>query len=217
MNIISPTVADLQIAPSTVACGATCTGTITLDRASFDGDVLVDLMWEPPDFIKTTTPVIVKQGSISASFPIVAPTTIPPFGVTQGLLYGTYAGTNVSAWLTIAPGAETGVLANVSVGTPIAGGLATSGSVTLERAVTTSTIVTLATAPTVRVKAGSSVVLPVAHVPPSVTISSGSTTANFAITTEPLSPSAKNLYDKYSCECVHDQKRHIDAQLETFA
>jgi hypothetical protein len=189
VNVVSPTVADLQISPSgPIACGSTCTGTITLDRASFDGDVLVDMFWEPRDFAVVSTPVVLKQGTMSTTFSIVTPVTIPPFGGTQGLLYASYAGTNVSAWLTLAPSENTGVLASVTVESPVLGGTNTSGTVHLVRAVAGPTVVTLRIAPTVRVKPGSNTVLPVAKVAPSITIPAGNTGASFTVTTEPLSP-----------------------------
>ena len=84
------------------------------------------------------------------------------------------------------PGSETGVLATLVVHGPVVGGNSTTGLVSLIKAVATSTVVSLAVSQTVRIQPGSPVILPQAHVQPSVTIPPGHTGAAFTITTDPL-------------------------------
>jgi hypothetical protein len=194
VNIVSPTVSDLQIEPKNpVALGEVCTGTVTLDRASLRGDVEVAITIQPPDFATIpNAPVPVFQGTTTQTFQITAPATIAPFGGTQGTVYASYAGTSVSALLTaVEAAASTGVLASVWVpGIPIEGGSTVTGSVTLEATVPDATIVTLSTYQTVRIPPGGFVILPKASVPPTTTVPAGQLSATFEIKTEPLPPGA---------------------------
>ena len=193
VHIVSPTVASLTLSPDSVACGSSCTGVVTLDRVSFLGNVVVDLTWQPNSFPGIIpSQVTIPPGSISSEpFTINAPSTIPSFAPVpyQGLLYASYAGTDVSAWLTVTSSAGIGVLSSLTLQpSTIVGGGISSGTVTLEKAVGSPTEVGLAAFPTVRVKPGSDIPLPHASLPSSVTVPAGETSAIFVITTKPLVP-----------------------------
>ncbi len=80
--------------------------------------------------------------------------------------------------------AEIGVLARITVHSPVVGGNTTTGSVFIKYAVSRPTNIWLGAAPA---NPGSSAPLPVAIVPPMVTIPAGATHADFDINTGPLS------------------------------
>ena len=186
LNIVTPTVSNLRFVPNPAPLGSTCKGVLTLDRAALF-PIQVELSWAGGWLTSATTTVSFNAGETVVSFPTAIPPTIDAFESTQGLLYATYAGTNVSAWLTLEPGPETGVLADLSVPKyEVSGGSTVTGTVSLQSVVSEDTVVALRVSPTVRTRPGSPVPLPEASVPPSVPIPAGTLSADFSITTKPL-------------------------------
>jgi hypothetical protein len=198
VHIVPPSVSHVAFLASpdhvlpnnTIACGASFFGQVRLDRASLAGDVLVELSWL--GFPMTVNgPLRIVQGTAEATFPLQAPPTVNPFGTPNGWLSASYLGTTVSAELILAPSAATGVLATVALEPSfVVGGESVTAVVRLENTVNTATIVTLETSPTARVHPGSTVPLPKASVPSTVTVAANTLSQSFLVTTEPLPASA---------------------------
>jgi hypothetical protein len=189
VNWLAPVPLDLlglELHPTTVALGAACTGTVTMSRGSPQDNVVVKLACQPPGFVGLPASITIPPNTNSAEFNISIPKVIRPFGVTEGLVQATFGTTTKTVTLTLEPGSETGVLATLVVHGPVVGGNSTTGLVSLVKSVTTPTVVSLAVSQTVQTKPGSPVILPQAHVEPSLTIPAGHTGAAFTITTDPL-------------------------------
>ena len=193
IHIVPPTVAQIRLTPDTLPYGGSGHAVMTLDRKSKLGDVVVNLAWQPADFgVLQSTAQVNAGNTTSDPFAIVinAPTKSYPFETHQGVLNASYAGTAVSATLTVTPSADTGVLANLTLEkTTAVGGENFLGTVFLEQAVGVDTLVGIKAYLTGRTQPGNAS-LPTVTVPSEVTIPAGHTTATFTVGTTPLAPNA---------------------------
>jgi hypothetical protein len=186
VEVVPPAVARVALSPDTVVSGSSANGTVTLNRPSMRGPVAVEVSSSAPGYARVSpTTVVIPQGSQTATFVITAPASVIPFGTAHAEITATYSGRSTSARLTVKSSVVASTLASLTLLPPtVTGGHTSRGTVTLERAVATDTLVALAA-----VEAGP---IPspitghsstVAHVPQSVLIRAGETSAFFTITT----------------------------------
>ena len=185
VQIVPPRLAGLVVTPNNVPAGSGATGTVTLARASLAGDVEIDLLSASPGFATVPPSVTIGQGQLTATFPVTTPRIEIPFSTAVAVLQATYAGSTVTARITVTPTVVAGIIASLTLQpATVTGGGTSRGTVRLERPVPTDTLVGLAA-----IDAGSGH-LPqpgpgssIASVPASITIPAGSTTGSFPIRT----------------------------------
>ncbi len=195
VGVAPPGVASLSISPASVQCGQTATGTVLLDNPSLLGPVVVNLINGAPGFATVPAQVTVLPNQHTAIFPITTPVIEVPFSPAHAVLFASYAGTSRSATLTVNPIVVAGVLHSLTLfPSTIKGGIPVHGTVTLEHAVNTDTVVGLAA-----VDSGAHIPIPgsespYAHVPASLIIPAGGTSATFQVTTSHIpSGSSKHV------------------------
>jgi len=166
-----PVPANLVLSPTTVAGGATSTGTVQLDNPALTGGQVVTLS---SSSAAATVPasVTIAAGGSSATFTV---TTTAVAATTSATINATANGKSRPATLTITAG---GVVAGVSLATialaptSVAARGTSVGTVTLSGAAPAAgAVVTLRSANTA-----------VATVPASVTVAAGATSATFTVT-----------------------------------
>jgi len=189
VEIVSPTVASLELSPTAVVCGASSTGTILLDVPSLLGDVVVELTCGAPGFATVPARVPIPQGANSATFLVTTPSILIPFASAHAEVVAMYAGTFVTATLTVESQVVAGIIDSLTLLQPVVvGGETSHGRVTLIEAVPKATVVGLTA-----VESGGLFPVPenassVVSVPSLITIPAGRTTAEFPITTKALTP-----------------------------
>ena len=168
---VALSISALAVSPSTVAGGASSTGTITLSAAALAAGATVTLASSNTAVAGVPASATVPAGATSASFTI---TTTPVTASTALSISGTFGGVSRSAVLTVTPVPAAPSLTSVTVNpTSVTGGAGSTGTVTLTAAAPSGgAIVGL-----------SSSNAPVASVPASVTVTAGAVSANFAIGT----------------------------------
>jgi hypothetical protein len=186
VEVVPPKVIGLSISPSTVTCGQSATGTVTLDHPSLNGDVVVELVCSSPGFANTQPQVIILQNHPGAMFTITTPTHQIPFPTAHAVVSARFAAGSVSATLSVNPSIAAGILRSLAIfPTSVVGGNISHGIVTLEEAVTTDTVVSLAA-----LESGSRPGHPSSSVtvPSTVRISAGQIAKDFTIHTSRLNP-----------------------------
>ncbi len=169
--VAAPKLYNATLNPSSVVGGKSSTGTVSLDGAAPSGGVLVTLSSNSPSATVPTN-VTVAAGATSATFTVntsgVASTVTASIAFASG-------GLTSSVPLTITPATLSAVSFNPS---SISGGNLCQGTVTLNGiAPSTGAIVSLSVAKQ----------LPGVTVPSTVTIPANSSSANFPVTSQPVS------------------------------
>lgn len=164
--------ASLSIQPPNVAGGVSATGTVTLSGPAPSGGISVSLSSNNTSAAVPSS-VMVAAGSTVANFSV---TTTSVTSSVAATISSSYGGTTQSASLTITP-ATSIALASVSVNpTSVTGGTSVTGTVALSSPAPSGGI-------NVSLSSNSTAAKP----PASVTVPAGSTTATFAVTTQPVS------------------------------
>ena len=160
-----PSLSSVTLNPTSVAGGASSTGTVTLSAAAPAGGLVVSLA---SSSAKATVPasVTVAAGQTTATF---TATTTAVAANAIATITATLSGVSQTASLTITAATLSSVTLNP---TSVAGGASSTGTVTLSAAAPASgLVVTLASSSAA------------ATVPASVTVAAGQTTATFTVTT----------------------------------
>jgi hypothetical protein len=170
-------ISSLTLNPTSVTAGNSSTGTVTLSAAAPTGGESVPLSSSNVSVATTPTNVVVPAGSTSVTFTVSTSSTTA--ATTTVLISASDGGVTKSANLTVSPASSSSVsLSSLKLSqTSISGGNSLNGTVTLSAAAPSGGIVVALTS------SNSSV----ASVPSSVTISAGSTSANFKIRTQRVS------------------------------
>jgi hypothetical protein len=188
IEVVPPRIGSVTLASNSVVCGNSTTGTVTLARPTLSGPVSIEVISSSPGFATiATSPVTIPTGGQSATFTVHTPNIEIPFSTARSVIVASYAGSSASATLLVNPKIKAGILASLSLlPATIPGGDTTHGTVTLEEAVDTDTVVGLAAIDggmLPRPGAGSSVA---SVQSPTVTIPRTRTSTEFAIRTERL-------------------------------
>ena len=157
----------VSVNPTAVNGGANATGTITLGSPAPTGGIVVALVSDSASAVVPAS-VTVTAGASTATFTV---TTAAVNAATSATITATAGIVTKTATLTINTAPVTFSALSLNP-TSVRGGLSSTGTVTLSRASTTATTVTLRSSNATR-----------ASVLASVTIPAGSTSATFAITT----------------------------------
>ena len=167
-----PSLSSVSLNPTSVAGGASSTGTVTLSGAAPAGGLVVTLA---SSSASATVPasVTVATGQTTATFSV---TTTAVATNATATITGTLSGASQTASLTITAASLTAVTLNP---TSVAGGVSSTGTVTLSAAAPAGGLV---------VSLASSSAS--ATVPASVTVAAGSTTATFTVTTTAVAANA---------------------------
>jgi len=164
-------VTGLSLNPTSLTSGTSSIGTVTLNTSAPSGGTLVNLVSNSTSAVVPGT-VTVATGATTATFTI---TTSGVATATTATITATVESVSASATLTIIPAVLTSVTMNP---TSVAGGVSSTGTVTLNGPAPAGGDVVTLTSNT------SSAV-----VPSSVTVASGATTATFTITTSSVATS----------------------------
>jgi hypothetical protein len=189
-----PKLVGISLSPDTVICGDSSVCTVTLDRPSPNGPVVVGVMTGAPGFATVPALVTIPQGQISAQFTVATPNIAIAFKTAAAPIQASFGGNFVSATLTVKSRVVAGVLQSLTIfPTSVTGGGSSTGTVTLEQAVPTDTLVGLAALePGAGPFGPPGTASPVASVPSSITIPAGTSSQRFTITTNRnLSPGTK--------------------------
>jgi hypothetical protein len=184
VELVPPHVASVTLSPGAVVCGDPSTGTVTLNRPSLNGDVLVDLVCSSPGFASVQAQVPVPQGMQSANFPVTTPNIQIPFPTAHATIQASYAGSAAWAQLTVTSRIKMGILQSLTIApTTVTQGGIVRATVTLIEGVSTPTTVSLAA-----VEGGGPIPRPsnnppIASVPPPLTIPPWQLSESFTITT----------------------------------
>ena len=183
LTVAPLSVSSVTLNPATVTSGTPSTGTVTLNAAAPSGGTVVTLKSSNTAAATVPASVTVPAGSTSTTFTVStsAVTTSTSVSITA-----TYSSSSQSATLTVAPLSVLSLTLNpatVTSGTP------STGTVTLNAAAPSGgTVVTLTSSNTAA-----------ATVPASVTVSAGSTSATFTVTTLTVTTSTTvNVTASYS-------------------
>jgi hypothetical protein len=192
MSIVPPSLSGFTIEPDSVAEGETALATLSLSQASLLGDVPVEIIGD--DFWDgIQSPQIIPQNSYALQFRI-APRSNPQREI-EDKIFARFGATLLSVWLTIQSSTTVGILSGVSVPyRSVRGGVIFFGSVFLERAVPTDTVVGLMAFGAGPPSQNPPHTLPatgLVQVPQSVTIVAGESTAAFMVRT--IRPSPPNF------------------------
>lgn len=195
LQVLAPQLGSLTVAPASVPAGAAATATLTLARPSLAGDVVANLLSAAPGFATVPPTVRIAQGQTSGTFPVSTRPIPVPFAAAHADLQAEYAGRVVTTRLTITPTVIAGILATLTL-TPatVTGGGTVRGTVTLQHAVPTPTVVGLAAADsgTPHPPRSGQNTSAIAHLPESITIPAGSTTGTFTIRTSPVARGSRH-------------------------
>ena len=184
-----PVLTSLTFSATSVVCGNTSIATIALDHAYAAGPLTVSLLCADIGFASVPQTVTIPTGAASANFIVTTPSIGIPFQPAQVQVLATLGGSSVGATLMVLPSVVAGTLKALTLFPDnVVGGNSSTGTVTLEEAVPTDTLVGLAA-----VESGGHLPLPgqgssVVRVPSSITIAAGRTTGSFRIQSSVLSP-----------------------------
>lgn len=176
---VLPGLTSLSVNPTSVAGGATATGTVRLASAAPAGGVAVNLESSLPRTASMPPSVTVPAGATSASFTV---TTFPSFLTTVQLSAGLnnlFQSTSITVGPSSSPPPSAPTLSALSISpTSVTGGSSSTGTVTLSGvAPTGGALVTLSDNSTA------------AAVPASITVPAGASGANFTVTTTSVAAS----------------------------
>src|SRR5207247_2257496 len=145
------------------------------------GNVVIELFCGAPGFATVPTTVTIPQGATSTDFTITTPAIQIPFSTPRASILAIYRssashpGTSATATLTVQPTVVAGIIKSLTLNPlTVTGGHTSRGTVTLEQAVRTPTLVGLAALDPLA-PGGNQLPLPgnastVAFVPASITI-----------------------------------------------
>jgi trimeric autotransporter adhesin len=175
----APVVQALSVSPASVTGGQGSTGTVTLSASAPSGGTTVSLA-SSSAAAQVPASVVVAAGSVSATFGI---TTSAVTSATQAIITGTAGGTSRTATLTLTATASAPVVQALGVSpASVTGGQGSTGSVTLS-----------GSAPSGGIAVGLTSSSAAAHVPASVTVAAGSTSATFGITTSAVATATQAI------------------------
>ncbi len=169
ITVNAPVVVSVAVSPASVPGGAPALGTVSLSGPAPTGGLLVTLASSNTAAAQVSTSVTVAAGATTATFTVTSSAVASNTGVT---ISATYGQTQTASLAVL-----TGSLSTVTVNpTSVVGGTSSTGTVTLAAAAPAGgAVVNLSSNnPTA------------AHVPASVTVAAGATTATFTITTSPV-------------------------------
>jgi hypothetical protein len=189
-EVVPPRIVAVTLSPSSITSGNSTQCTVSLDNASLDGSVVVELFSSDRFYAPVPAQVPINQGQRSATFMIATPAIQIPFGTVHVSILAVYRtgpsdpGTSAAATLTIRPLVLAGIVGSLVLNpTTIVAGGNSHGSVTLIESVPTQTNVTLlALSPFINPLLPDSAADGVS-VPPSLPIQAGHTLGQFTITT----------------------------------
>lgn len=171
----TPTLSAVTVNPTSVAGGSSSTGTVTLSAPAPNGGAVVSLS-DNTSAAATPSSITVPAGAASASFTIATTSVAASTSVT---ISATYSGVTKTTVLTVTPGGGTAAaLSSLTLSkTSVRGGDSLSGTVRLTAAAPSGgTVVSLSSSDT-----------SVATVPATVTVSAGSTSRSFNVSTKSVS------------------------------
>jgi hypothetical protein len=187
-QIVPPPLRSLVVSPTSVPTGTGATGTVTLARASLNGDVVVHLLSAAPGFATVPATATIDQGELTTTFPVTTPPDAVPFSTAHADLQASYGGSTATARLTVISTVVAGILATLTLQpATVTGGGTSRGLVALQHAVPTDTVVGVAATdhsagrPPLPGEGSSTVT-----VPTSITILAGSISGSFPIHTSPV-------------------------------
>jgi len=167
LTVTAATLNSVSLSPTSVPGGTTSTGTVTLSGPAPSGGAVVTLTSSRTSAATVPASVTIAANATTATFAV---TSIPVASNTSATISAIYAGTTRTASLTVTSATLTSVSLNP---TSVKGGGTSTGTVTLNGpAPSGGTVVTLTSSNT-----------GVATVPSSTTVSAGSTTASFTVST----------------------------------
>jgi hypothetical protein len=170
VTVLPNTPASLTFSPSSVTGGASSTGTVTM-AANASAALSVALAVTSGNSAVGSIPasVTIPAGSKTATFTL---TTVPVSATTSVVVSATANGTSKTGTLTVTP--SSGPASVTFNPASVVGGASSTGTVTMSSNVSADTVVTLA------VTSGASAVK---TIPASVTVLSGTASANFTVAT----------------------------------
>jgi len=171
LTVNPPTLASVTLSPTSVLGGTSSTATVTLNGNAPAGGAVVALASDKTTVAQVPASVTVAAGATTANFNV---TTNPVATNTSASISGTY-GVGQAATLMVTAASLSGLSLNP---TSVVGGTNSTGTVTLNGAAPTGgAVVTLASNNNA------------AQVPANVTVAGGAMTADFNVTTIPVSSS----------------------------
>jgi len=168
LKVTAPVVTGISLNPTSVVCGTSSTGTVTLGSPAATGGTQVTLTSSKAPAVSVPASVTVAAGATSASFTV---STVVGSGTTSSIS-ASAGGQSASATLTVTPLPIKVTLAP----TTVTGGQTSTGTIILGSAAGAGGV-------TISLSSSSSV----ATVPASVSIASGATTATFTVSTTKVS------------------------------
>ncbi|HWD40416.1 MAG TPA: PQQ-binding-like beta-propeller repeat protein [Fimbriimonas sp.] len=167
LTVLPPKVTRVSVTPASIVSGQSATGTVTLGSSAPDGGLIVSLS-SSQSFAHVPSTVTVPGGSKSAGFTVKASTVTMTSAATIAASYG---GSSAQAGISVLQNPS---VTSLTLGSnDLVGTFSTKGTVTLN---------TLAPAGGTVVNLSSS--LDGVHVPATVTVAHGSSTATFPVTTQ---------------------------------
>jgi hypothetical protein len=191
---VPPRLVSMVLSPDTVTCGDSSQCTVTLDRPSLEGGVIVELFCSAPGFAAVPTTLMIDEGDYSGSVTIATPTISTAFPPEHASILAIYRssqadpGTSASGVLTVLPRVVAGFVKSLALSpNMITEGDRRYGTVMLLQPVATDTVVGLAATDLLISGIVQSPLMgngsAVAEVPLSITVHAGDTQAQFTITT----------------------------------
>jgi drug/metabolite transporter superfamily protein YnfA len=174
LTVRPPLFASVTLAPASVAGGNNVTGTVSLDGPAPAAGALVTLS---DNLATATTPagVTIAPGTTSKTFTITTTVVATKF---TGAVTASYGGIVKTTPLIVRPVSVQSITVSPN---PITGGTAATGTIVLERLSATNVVVTLTDN------------LPATTIPASVTVTAGTLSQTFPITTTMALPSQKGF------------------------
>jgi hypothetical protein len=169
---VPPAYGSVTVSPSTVAGGATATGTISLVAGAVapSGGLRFEVRSSNTSVATVPSSVTMAAGTSTVTFPVTTRSVTSTRTVTIEVRNSQIGRRTVT--LTVTPTSAPLALSSVSLTpTTVTGGTTSQGRVTLNRAATSSTVVALSSSSAV------------ATVPSSVTVPAGSSSATFTVAT----------------------------------
>lgn len=156
IEVVPPSVVSVTLFPDTVVGGDSTTVTVTLDRPSLLGDVVVEVFGQPffapiPKELggdEGQGHLTIPQNEPSTTFDITTPDISCSSGIAEIMavyLRGTDSESFASAWLTVKPSVPTGAIASLTLSpSTVIGGQISHAIITLEDDAPTEIVVGLA-------------------------------------------------------------------------
>ncbi len=185
IEVVPPAVSLLTLTPTSVVCGNSSQGVVTVNLPSKVGAIVVNLVSAAPGFATVPAQVTIPQGqTVSPPFVITTPNIQIPFSPAHSDILASYGPSSYTATLNVNPSVVAGILQSLTLfPTSVQGGAPSRGTVALEQAVPTDTLVGLAVSSGIVLRAPSNSPS-LASVPESITIPAGRTAGGFEITTK---------------------------------